>query len=91
MRLRQVAAALLITAAMALPALAQHEDDAEIGHWNGQVAVGFDSAEVFTMQETTGVLTGWTLDEPGFLTVAMDEPAEMLLAPGAGAMFALEV
>ncbi|MEM7165543.1 MAG: dockerin type I repeat-containing protein [Planctomycetota bacterium] len=91
MNLKTTTPALLLTMLLALPALAQHEDDAEIGHWNGQVAVGFDSSELFALTETSGVLTGWTGDEPGFVTLDMDEPAEELLAPAAGASFVLEV
>ncbi len=83
----------LVALSWTLPAAAQHEHagDAEIGHWMGQVAVGFDGDEAFSLAETSGILTGWAGDEPGFTTVEADEPEEELLALDAATVLVLEV
>lgn len=87
------AAFLFNAAAFALPAYAQHdhEDDAELGQWEGQLVAVFDSDEVFSLAETSGLLTGWAGDAPGFLTVEEDEPDEGLLMLDPTAVLALEV
>ena len=98
MQLKQLLLALLMTLCLAPFALAQededehgHAGDLELGQFNGQIMVGFEPDGAFSLGETTGLLTGWTGDEPGFVTVEEDEPDENLFVLAPGAALALEV
>lgn len=92
-QLHSAAAVLILSTLLTLPAFGDdiHEDDAELGHWDGQIAVVFDSDETFSLGESTGILTGWTGDAPGFVTVEEDEPDEFLLALTIDTVLVLEV
>lgn len=95
MKLLKFMVALLSLQLVALPAFAgddhEHADDRELGHWMGQINVVFEPGEVFSLEPTSGILEGWTGDEPGFVTVDADEPDEELLAFPAGTQLVLEI
>lgn len=76
-------------------ALAQHQhhdDDVIVGRTgDGRLALEFDFGESIQLPAVQGLLNGFALDDPGFLSLAVDEPGEDFFILADGASIALEV
>lgn len=69
-----------------------HEGDFIVGvNGSGQLAMEADTDEQFFLPAASGLLNGWALDDPGFMALEEDEPAEDFYQLGAGAEVVLEV
>lgn len=69
-----------------------HEGDFVVGRSDtGQILVEFDANEPYELPPVSGLLNGWALDDPGFMSLAEDEPDEGIFTLEPGASIALEV
>ncbi len=57
----------------------------------GQLIVEFNFKESVLLPPIEGLLNGWGADEPGFVSLAKDEPAEGIFTLADGAVVALQV
>lgn len=70
-----------------------HDEDVVVGITGAsQLAVEFDPSEILDLPEILlGPLSGWGIDDPGFLSLEADEPVEDFFVLGAGADIRYEV
>ena len=87
--------AVALTAMLATTALAQphgHEGDLIVGRTgSGQLAIEGDFDEAHLLTPVSGLIHGWTGDEPGFDHLELDEPDENFYTLEDGASIYFEV
>lgn len=68
----------------------EHGDDAVVGISDaGKITLEFDTDEVFPLPPVSGLISGYALDDPGFLSLDKDEVDLFMLDPAA--VIALEI
>jgi len=68
-----------------------HEGDFAVAHTAaGQLTIDFDFSERIELPPVDALLQGWAHDDPGFVTLDMDEPDEDVFGLDSGANVVLE-
>lgn len=82
-----------VAVATASTALGQHEGDIIVGRnaSNQLVASGFNSSDIHALQPVSGLLSGWSGNNPGFDHLPTPQPANNLFPLTMGAQIRLQV
>lgn len=87
-----LAMALAVLPASALAGPPEHGEDVVMGRMSsGQLATEVPVPGPHELFPVSGPISGWTADEPGFLSLGVDEPDEDFFVLGAGAIINLEL
>ncbi len=92
MRVSKCVAIVSMLAAVSLAAAQHKHDDIIVGRSAaGQLKIEFDFKQALPLEPASGIINGWALDEPGFLSLKEDEPGEDLFRLEPGADLHLEI